>query len=90
MEEIQPQAKNPPEKHGSVPLVFASLFAAIYFLFPGLLIYPVYLFYMAADPARLVDFPIDIVFYPDQKLYEHSAAYRGLIDWEDKLIGLDR
>jgi len=87
MEENQRENQETAEKRGLGPLVFAMIFAVIYFLFPAILLYPEYLLY-GHNPPRGVQAMVNIVFYPDIKLERASPAYERLIEWEARLLGM--
>ena len=87
MEEVQQEAKIPAGKHSSAPLVLATIFVVIYFLFPVVFIYPMHLVWGNDFPSRVQTANM-IIFYPDLKLSEAIPAYHKMLDWEFSLLGI--
>lgn len=58
-----------------------SIFLVLYFIFPMVLMYPVFLVY-GLDPPPAVDKALDVFFYPVIKLRENVPAYASLLQWE--------
>lgn len=90
MEEIQPEAEKPHDKHGPVASIIISIFVAVYLLFPFAYLYPLYLVYgKSGESPQYVDTAIGIFFYPLGKLADAVPAYGKLLAWEIRLIGWD-
>jgi hypothetical protein len=90
MEKIQQEAQNTPEKHHSLPLLFATIFVAVYFLFPVMFAWPVYLVYRTpfdSYPPQ-VQTVVKTFFYPVNKLRNVIPAYEKLVEREDSLVGM--
>jgi hypothetical protein len=89
MEALQPETQNPPAKHVSLPLVFASIFAVIYFLFAPVLAWPLDLVYGGHQKI-----PPDVYaaarmfFYPVIQLRLIVPAYNEVLGWEEYLLGM--
>jgi len=76
-------------KHSSAPVITGIVFLTIYFLFPVILVYPLFLVYGKSPIPSHVESAIAIVFYPEIKLEENSPAYGRLLEWEGRLLGMN-
>jgi hypothetical protein len=89
MEGIPPEIQNPPEKHGSLPLLVVTMLVAVYFLFPPIFTYPVFLFYggTARFPWPVLN-TMRVFYYPVDKLGQAVPAYEKFMEWEARLLGM--
>ncbi len=87
MEVVQQESPNSLKKRRALLLASATLVMAVYFLFPLLLIYPVYRIYKGMYPLK-IEATINVVFYPVIKLSKAIPAYRRMLIREEQLLGM--
>lgn len=73
--------KNEARGKSSFAIWALSIFLVLYFIFPMVLMYPVFLVY-GLDPPPAVDKALNVFFYPVIKLRENVPAYASLLQWE--------